>query len=395
MYHRPQFELLLKRFSEPRRFIQVLVGPRQVGKTTLARQLIDACAQPAVYASADGPLLESQAWVETQWELARRRAHSAGTGDGILVLDEVQKIQGWSELVKRLWDEDTASGRGLKVLLLGSSSLHIRRGLTESMAGRFELIRMGHWSFSEMREAFGWDLDNYLFFGGFPGAAPLIDDRDRWADYILDSLVETTISRDILLMSRVDKPVLLRRLFRLGCDYSGQILSYQKMLGQLHDAGNTTTLAHYLYLLECAGMVAGLQKHSGQRVRQRGSSPKLQVLNTALMTAPTAYSLSDAIDDRTFWGRLIESAVGAHLVNGAASSRIEVFYRRERNREVDFVLRRGKSVTAIEVKSGSSKGILPGMLLFERAFNPQKSLLVGEGGISLEEFLSSPVESWV
>jgi predicted AAA+ superfamily ATPase len=288
-YQRAILQPLLARLSEPRRFIQVLTGPRQAGKTTLARQALAALDEaggfPGVYASADGPLLESRAWIEQQWEEGRLRARDTGTAGACLVLDEVQQVSGWAEVVKRLWDADTASGLPLKLLLLGSSPPLVQRGLGESLAGRFELLRATHWSLPEMEEAFGFSLDQYLYFGGYPGAAPLAEDRARWARYILDSLVETTVSRDILLMKRVDKPALLRRLFQLGCDYSGQILSYQKMLGQLQDAGNTTTLAHYLELLSGAGMLTGLPKFSGARVRQRGSSPKLLALNTALMTA--------------------------------------------------------------------------------------------------------------
>jgi len=169
--------------------------------------------------------------------------------------------------------------------LLGSSPLLVQQGLSESLAGRFEILRIGHWSFSEMRDAFGLTVDQYLYFGGYPGSAALINDEERWRRYLLDSLIETTLARDILLMNRVDKPALLRQMFRLGCEYSGQILSYQKMLGQLQDAGNTTTLAHYLDLLSGAGMLCGLSKFSSEVVRQRGSSPKLQVLNNGLMTA--------------------------------------------------------------------------------------------------------------
>ena len=237
----------------------------------------------------------------------------------MLVLDEIQKVPGWSEAVKRLWDEDTRLRRALKVVILGSAPLLVQRGLAESLAGRFEVLQLQHWSFAEMREAFGWSLDTYLFYGGYPGAAPLVGEPSRWARYVLDSLVETTIARDVLLLSRVDKPALLRRLFELGCRYSGQILSYTRMLGQLQDAGNTTTLAHYLDLLAAAGMLEGLQKYAGAAVRQRGSSPKLQVLNTALMTAPMGLALEEARADRELWGQLVESAVGAHLANAAAA----------------------------------------------------------------------------
>jgi predicted AAA+ superfamily ATPase len=395
MFRRPMLGALVLRLREPRRFLQVLAGPRQTGKTTLAQQAIEILGVPAHYASADEPTLRGRPWSEEQWELGRFQARQAGKGGALLVLDEVQKVTGWSETVKRLWDEDSARRLPLKVMLLGSAPLLLQRGLTESLAGRFELVRVPHWSFAEMREAFGWTLERFLYFGGYPGAAPLVDDRDRWARYILDSLVETTISRDILLLTRVDKPALLRRLFQIGSDYSGQVLSYQKMLGQLQDAGNTTTLAHYLELLSAAGVLTGLPKFSGRRVRQRGSSPKLQVLNTALMTAPAPLDLEAARRDREFWGRLVESAVGAHLVNSAAGTQVEVFYWRERNREVDFVLRAGRRVVPIEVKSGRKRETLPGLEAFSTAFRPHRILLVGGQGIALEEFLLKPAAAWV
>jgi predicted AAA+ superfamily ATPase len=391
MFARQQASILTRRLAEPRRFIQVIVGPRQVGKTTLARQATDQSERLAHYASADEPALKGREWLPQQWDAARLLARD---GEALLVLDEVQKISGWSETVKRLWDEDTAAATQLQVVVLGSAPLLIGRGLTESLAGRFESIHLPHWSFHEMREAFGWDLDTYLFFGGYPGTAPLIRDEERWTRYIKDSLIETTISRDVLLLTRVDKPALLRRLFELSCAYSGQVLSFNKMLGQLHDAGNTTTLAHYLQLLAGSGMVTGLQKFSGGEAARRASSPKLQVFNTALMSAQSGRLFSDARKDPAWWGRLVESAVGAHLVNAASAGVCEVFYWRHRNDEVDFIVHLGGNLTAIEVKSGRSSDTLPGMGAFVSAFHPRRSLLIGSGGITTEEFLSRPVEHW-
>jgi hypothetical protein len=394
-YTRPQGAALRRRLAEPRRFIQAVAGPRQVGKTTLVRQVIEKSGLTARFASADEPTLRGAVWIEQQWEAARLEAREAGRRGAVLVLDEIQKIRGWSESVKRLWDEDTATNCHLKIIVLGSAPLLVQQGLTESLAGRFEVVRLPHWSFGEMREAFGWGLDRYLFHGGYPGAAPLIEEPARWARYILDSLVETTISRDVLLLSRVDKPALLRRLFELGCRYSGQILSYTKMVGQLQEAGNTTTLAHYLDLLAGAGMVTGLQKYAVQPVRQRGSIPKLQVFNTALMTVHTGFTLTEARADREFWGRLVESAVGAHLANAAAVGDCELFYWRDRNREVDFVVKAGRQLTAIEVKSSRTRESQPGMAAFAEAFKPQRKLLVGGDGISVEDFLKRPVMHWL
>jgi predicted AAA+ superfamily ATPase len=396
MFKRKAFHILLNRIQERRRFIQVLVGPRQTGKTTLARQIAEAVHFPVHFATADEPTLRDRGWLIQQWEAARAKIGERDKGKwGLLILDEAQKVSQWSEVIKRLWDEDTASGVPLKVILLGSSPLLVQKGLTESLAGRFEVIPITHWSFFEMREAFGWSLDKYIFWGGYPGAAVLIEDQERWSRYIIDSLIETTLSRDILLLTRVDKPALLRRLFQLACDYSSQIFSYQKMLGQLQDAGNTTTLAHYLNLLDGAGLVTGLAKYSGKQVRQRASSPKLQVLNTALMTATSPHSFESARRDGEYWGRLVETAVGAYLVNSARGTKMEVFYWLERNQEVDFVLRSAKDVVALEVKSGRRRTHLPGMTSFSKTFSPKRHLLIGQEGIQLEEFLTTPVDRWV
>ncbi len=394
-YRRPQAATLAARLAERRRFMQVVAGPRQVGKTTLVQQVIEASGVPARFASGDEPTLRGPQWIGQQWEAARLTAAGAGKAGAVLVLDEIQKIPGWSETVKRLWDEDTRKWHALKVVLLGSAPLVITQGLTESLAGRFEVLRLPHWTFDEMRAAFGWSLDEYLFYGGYPGAAPLITEPKRWARYVLDALIETSISRDVLLLSRVDKPALLRRLFDLGCRYSGQVLSYTKMLGQLQDAGNTTTLAHYLDLLTGAGLLCGLQKYAGDAARQRGSSPKLQVLNTALVTAQSDLTLTEARSDPEFWGRLTESAVGAYLANASASGECALYYWRERNHEVDFVVRAGRRLVAIEVKSGRTPHAHAGIAAFAAAFRPQRSLLVGGDGIPLDEFLGSPVHHWV
>lgn len=393
-YRRPHAERLARRVAEPRRFIQVVAGPRQVGKSTLVQQVTETLGVSVRYASADEPTLRGADWIGQQWEAARLAAE-ADRGGALLVLDEIQKIPGWSEAVKRLWDEDTRARRPLKVVLLGSAPLLVARGLTESLAGRFEILHLPHWTYAEMRAAFGVSLDHYLFYGGYPGAAPLVAEPARWARYIVDALIETSISRDVLLLSRVDKPALLRRLFDLACRYSGQVLSYTKMLGQLQDAGNTTTLAHYLELLAGAGMVAGLQKYAGDTARSRGSSPKLQVLNTALMTATSGLTLAEARADREFWGRLVESAVGAHLANAGQAGICEVFYWLERGQEVDFVVRAGRTLTAIEVKSGRTRGARAGLAAFGEAFRCKRQLLIGADGIAVEEFLSQPVEQWV
>jgi uncharacterized protein len=326
--------------------------------------------------------------------VARLLSEESKTG-ALLVLDEVQKVPDWSRVVKLLWDADTHAECSLKVVLLGSAPLLIQQGLTESLAGRFEVIPVPHWSYTEMHEAFGWTLEQYVFYGAYPGAADLIIEPERWKRYIVDSLIETTIFRDILMMTRVDKPALLKQMFHLGCSYSGQILSYQKMLGQLAGAGNTVTLAHYLRLLQGAGMVTGLSKYAHGLVRQRGSSPKLQVLNTALITAQDPRTEKEARREGNYWGRLVESCVGAHLLNTTAGTDIEVMYWRERNQEVDFILRQGGASVAIEVKSGQRRESLPGMQAFVTQFKPKRQLLVGGQGIELVNFLTKPASYWL
>ncbi len=380
---------------EPRRFIQVLAGPRQVGKTTLARQLMASLSHAVHFASADALAAEDRQWIRQQWEAARFRLSQNESAEGLLILDEVQKVQGWPEVVKSLWDEDTNNGFPLKVMVLGSSPLLVQRGLTESLAGRFEIIPVRHWSFQEMQDAFGVSLDEYVYFGGYPGAADIRKDEYRWRNYIVDSLIETTISRDILLMTQVNKPALLRQLFYLGCQYSGQILSYQKMVGQMQDAGNTTTLAHYLELLAGAGMLCGIPKYAGQQVRQRGSSPKLQVMDMALMSALSGQGFKAVRSDPELWGRWIESAVGVHLVNSSIEYGFELFYWRDRAREVDFIVRHQGRLLAIEVKSHKRQTALPGMDAFVNAFHPDKIMLIGGGGLDVELFLSMDVKQWL
>lgn len=393
MKKRKVFELLLKRLREPRRFIQSLIGPRQVGKTTLARQVADELKRPSRYVTADLATLQDISWLRQQWDIARELAKSEGKA--LLIVDEIQKIYHWSDMIKFLWDQDTASGIDLSVLILGSSPWLMQKGLSESLAGRFEIIPITHWLFREMHEIFGWSLERYLYFGGYPGATPLSDEENpiRWINYMNDSIIETTISRDILLMNQVNKPILLRRLFQLGCNYSGQILSYTKMLGELQDAGNSTTLAHYVDLLAGAGLLTGLQKFANQSVRRKGSSPKFAVYNTALLSAQSGKSFFEAMADKAFLGRLVESAVGAHLLNSIRGTQVELFYWREGDREVDFVLQFGNKLIAIEVKSGQESIHHSGIDSFVKQFKPDRILLVGDQGIPLKTFLSTAPNS--
>jgi len=393
MIHRKIYTELLLRLKEPRRFIQVLLGPRQVGKTTMSMQIQEHLQMPIHYKSADIVTLEDLSWIETQWHIARSLVKSKGSA--ILIIDEVQKIGHWSSLVKKLWDEDTKTKTNLKVVILGSSPWLVQKGLSESLAGRFEILPVTHWSFQEIQQAFAWDIDTFIFYGGYPGPASFIqnDQVSRWENYINDSLIETTIFRDILLMTQVNKPILLRRLFQLGCIYSSQILSFQKMLGQLDDAGNTTTLAHYLELLSGAGLLTGIAKFTQQKVRSKGTSPKLQVLNTALMSAQSGKTLQEAKEDKEYWGRLVESAVGAYLLNQIRGTQIEIFYWREKNQEVDFILKKGKKIIALEVKSSLKKESVSGMENFIRMYTPFKALIIGSQGMPIQDFLSTSIEA--
>ena len=385
---------LITRLQEPRRFLQVVAGPRQVGKTTLVRQalalLSTEIAQHSV--SADNPGLAGASWLTRHWETARGLAAQAGSC--VLVLDEVQKLPSWTEEVKRLWDEDTRAKRDVRVVVLGSAPLLIARGLTESMAGRFEMTRLGHWRYNEMREAFGFTVDQFIYYGGYPGAAPLIGDEARWAAYVRDAIIETTISKDVLLMTPVQKPALLRRLFDLACRYSGQELSYQKMMGQLSDAGNTTTLAHYLHLLEGAGMVCGLQKYAGQAVRQRASSPKLQVFNTALMgsiAATEGFGFERLRATPELWGRITESAVGAELLARHlthSNTQPLIHYWRNGSAEVDYVLRHQGELMAYEVKSGHKIRKATGLDAFCAEYTTARPVVLGIGGLPLEAWFA-------
>ena len=427
-YQRSHAKTLTDRLNEPVRKIIIVAGPRQVGKTTLVRSTLEETRAGSSYryfsvdeprssfsealSDSDGKIPDGNiidagiekpdvAWLIRQWEEARRATDEfvkgfadkptnfSGAVDKpkfVLALDEVQKIPDWSEAVKGLWDADRRANRPMHVVLLGSSTLLMQQGLSESLAGRFELIRTTHWSFSEMNEAFDIDLPQYIYFGGYPGSVDYIADQGRWVSYVRDSLIEPNIRKDILMMTRVDKPALLKNLFELGCQYSSQELSYNKMKGQLVEAGNETTLAHYLNLLTDAGLLTGLEKYASRTPRRRASSPKLNALNTALMTAQSDYSFEEARSDRSYWGRLVESAVGAHLYNLGFPD-YELYYWRERSNEVDFVLKKGSRLLAIEVKTGVRSDGRRGLEAFSEKFKPHREILVGGKGMPLVDFL--------
>ena len=392
MIERDYLQYITKRIKEPRKFIQVLYGPRQVGKTTLILQLLSKLKVKTIYETADAVNAADIKWLQTVWEAARIKLKLSGSKELILVIDEIQKIDNWSEIIKKLWDEDSRFRNNIKVILLGSSSLLVQKGLTESLAGRFEKTYIGHWSFSEMKSAFDWNINQYIFFGGYPGAASLINDEKRWKSYIIDSLIETTISKDILMLTRVDKPALLKRLFEIGSYYSGQILSFTKIIGQLQDAGNTTTLSHYLYLLTNCGLLGGLEKFSGSIVKKRSSSPKFQVYNNALLSAYSRTDFLRTYQEPALWGRIAESAIGTHLIGKSITEKYKLYYWRDGDYEVDFVIEYGGNILGIEVKSGistSNKGIDK----FLSQHPTAKTIFVGTSGIPIEEFLKiNPME---
>jgi predicted AAA+ superfamily ATPase len=386
MIKRAHLQLLIERMKEPKKFIQVLAGPRQVGKTTLVLQLLDEPGFDGLYVAADDLAGIGQQWIEMQWEKARQQIKNSTAETYVLVIDEIQKIPGWSETVKRLWDSDARENIPLRVILLGSSRLLLQTGMTESLAGRYETMYISHWSLAEMQQAFGWDANRFAWFGGFPGAASLITDEIRWKSYISNSLAEASISKDILMMSRVDKPALMKRLFDLGCTYSGQILSFNKILGQLLDAGNTITLSHYLDLLDSAGLLGGIEKYTRDVIRKRSSSPKFLAHNTAFISSVHPWTFENIQNDSEKWGRVVEAAIGAYLLNCAYSQRFALSYWRDGNYEVDFVLEHGQKLLAIEVKSGMTTKV-SGLLQFKKKFPDARIQLVGRQGIAWQDFL--------
>lgn len=399
---------------EKPRWIIYVTGPRQTGKTTAVRQALGEVGIPSRYLSADRgeptavfqmppqpPIgdddvapssLRDRSWIVRNWQRSRIDARRSKRGF-VLVLDEIQTIPDWSEIVKGLWDADRQEALPLRVVILGSAHLRLQSGLRESLAGRFEPLRFTHWSLDEMSEAFGFDTDRYVYFGGSPGAAELVHDEDRWRRYVLSSLVESAIERDILEMAQVRKPALFKQLLELGCMLSGQAVSFNKMLGQFQDAGNTTTLARYVELLSTAGLLAGIEKYSGSPILRKASSPKLNVYNTAFLSAFSDYRFAEARADRAFWGRLVESAVGAHLLN-TSTGNMRVYYWRKGNAEVDFVLRSGAKLVAIEVKSGTRRRSQLGMRSFSNEYAALKCLVVGADGVPLSDFLSVPARHW-
>jgi predicted AAA+ superfamily ATPase len=387
MFKRAQITELEKRMAEPRNKIQVISGPRQVGKSTMVKQALQETTIPYMLVSADNVDHANTAWIGEMWATARARMKVLKAEEYLLVIDEVHKLDNWSEAVKKEWDEDTFRDVNLKAIILGSSRLLLKDGLTESLAGRYELIRMPHWSYSEMKEAFGFDVDQFIYFGGYPGSAMYVGDERRWSKYIKDSIVAPAIEKDVLWTKTVYKPALIRQLFELGCAYSSEELSLNKMLGQLQDAGNVTTLSGYLTTLDESRLLCGLMKYASDKARKYNSVPKLMVYNTALFSVQSGMTFKAAFTTPKLWGRWVESAVGAHLLNQADEYDYKLYYWREKEDEVDFVIEYNKQCIAIEVKSGR-RTTNEGLPKFVERFNPVHSFIVGSGGIPVEEFLT-------
>ncbi len=386
-YKRPYYQAVKERIEQPRILIQAITGPRQVGKTTIVRQICDDINISFLYITADNVANASSIWIEQQWETARIKLKNSNDDEFLLIIDEIQKINNWSETIKQLWDIDSFNKIKLKVILLGSSGLMLQQGLNESLAGRFELTKIPHWSFTEMHDCFGISAEQFAWFGGYPGTATFIDDEERWKDYVKNALIESTISKDILMLTRINKPALMRQVFEMGVYYSSQILSYSKMIGQLQDAGNTTTITHYLQVLDTAGLITGILKFYTEKHREKSSSPKWQVKNTAFISALSQENFEEIQLNTVKWGQIIESAIGAHLINKSSEGNYKVFYWRHRNEEVDFVIQKGEKIIGIEVKSGQTKPT-KGMASFKLKYNPTKILLVGTTGILWQDFLA-------
>ena len=390
MLTRQEYDVLRRRLDEPRKVIQVVLGPRQIGKTTVVRQVLCDINTLHLYFSADDTAVAGSAWLASCWTAARLEAQTHLDAGCVLVIDEIQKVPNWSETVKRQWDDDTWNERNIKVVLLGSSRALILQGLSESLMGRFEEIRMTHWTYAEMRDCFGLTVDEFIYFGGYPGAVEMMQDEARWKVYVRNSMIDATVNRDIFEDVRIGKATLLRKTLELGAAYSGKILSLTKLLGEIQDAGNVMTIAGYLERLNQCGLLGTLQKFSVDDARRRASIPKFQVHNNALLTALSVGTFEQVRNDPEKWGHYVESAVGAYLISQAYRLQFEVFYWRDGNNEVDFVLRKDGKVVALEVKSDHERHT-KGLDVFCQKFRPNAALIVGSGGLPLETFLETPI----
>lgn len=311
----------------------------------------------------------------------------------VLFLDEIQIIQRWSNIVKGLWDTDRRNGYPLRVVILGSAAWRMLIGRNESLVGRFDPFEVTHWTFQEMTQVYGLTNDEYMFFGGYPGSLSVESETTRldyWRKYIIGAVMIPVVDRDILGLTRIRKPSLMRHLIDIVPSYSSQIISYNKLLGQLQDKGNITTIVDYLNLLSDAGIITSLFRYTSALHLGRSKPPKLNILNTSLMTVPSGYSLEGAQADRSFWGHVVESAVGAHLYNTRGIvTRIHFWRDDSGDHEVDFVISRGPHLVGIEVKSGNVRS-LHGLNAFKAKYPRAKTMIVGPNGIPLDIFFHVP-----
>ena len=394
MYQRRHLNILKSRMAEPWRRMQIVMGPRQVGKSTLVGQFTEGTSIPFDFFAADNVNRFDTSWIPNKWQQARMRMDIHSEQEHILIIDEVQKIKGWSEQVKKEWDEDSRNHRNLKVILLGSSRLLLQKGLEESLEGRFETIKMGYWDWQEMHDAFGFSMDEYVYFGGFPGLAPDIQDEDRWRNLMEDSIISPILTRDILEIEEIRNPALLRQVFELACTESAKELSLTKMQGTMN-SGTVPTIKNYLDILSKSMTVQPLQNYFPSRIKEKQSVPKMQVYNNAFRNRFGKFSFDEARVDPAEWGRQVESAVGAHLANRAMTDDYELFYwRNERRQECDYVLRKGQALVAIEVKSGSVDKTV-GFEKFKEQFADKitAAFIVGPQALPLEDFFVMDLKS--
>lgn len=387
LYERQQLTVLKSRMSELRRRMQIIMGPRQVGKSTLVGQFIDSTDVPFDFFAADAVNRYDTTWIPARWQEARMRMDLHEDREHILIIDEIQKIIGWSEQVKKEWDADTRNKRNLKVILLGSSRVLLEKGLNESLEGRFEPIRMGYWDWQEMRDAFDFNIEQYIYFGGFPGLASDINDEDRWRDLMESTIITPILTRDILEIEEIRNPALLRQVFELACMESARELSLTKMQGTMN-SGTVPTIKNYLNILDQTMTVKPLQKYSPSPIKEKNSVPKMQVYNSAFRNRYGLHTFEEALTDATEWGRQVESAVGAHLANRSQLDGFELLYwRNDKKKECDYILKKGQALVAIEVKSSSADDT-SGYELFKQLYADHitSAFIVGPEGLPLEDF---------
>lgn len=394
MFERQHLAILKSRMAEPRRRIQIVMGPRQVGKSTMVGQFVDQAEVPCDFFAADGVSRFDISWIANRWQESRLKMDIHGEAERILIIDEIQKIDNWSEQVKKEWDEDTRAGRNLKVILLGSSRVLLQKGLEESLEGRFETLKMGFWEWPEMRDAFGFSIDQFIYFGGFPGLAPDVCDEDRWRDLMEDTIISPILSRDILEVDEIRNPSLLRQVFEIACMESAKELSLTKMQGTMNN-GTVPTIKTYLDILNKTMTVCPLQKYSPSEIKEKQSVPKMQVYNNGFRNRYGLYTFTQARTNPAEWGRQVESAVGAFLANRSVLDSFELLYwRNDKKQECDYVLKKGQALVAIEVKSGRADDI-SGFENFKEIYSDRivSSLIVGPEGLPLEDFFQLGIKN--